>query len=164
MIAQEVDGASSKLGEIWYLEADTPLGPWVYARKILTHDRYSFYEVIHHPALDGDGGRMVYFSGTYSDFLAGPRNITPRYDYNLIMYRLDLADSRLHLPVPVYRLRSSHGPARMVFKDRLEQEGAWDQVDSVPCFVRSGPPTCDASSLPNPSRVLFLEPNARPVR
>ena len=32
MIAVEIMG-SSFLGEVWYAEADTPLGPWVYARR-----------------------------------------------------------------------------------------------------------------------------------
>jgi hypothetical protein len=50
---------------------------------------------VHHPALDQEGGRIIYFSGTYSEFLAGARNVTPRYDYNVIVYRLDLSDSRL---------------------------------------------------------------------
>ena len=107
MIAQQTDGKTSKLDEIWYLEADTPLGPWAFARKIVAHDRYSFYEVVQHPQFDQQGGRLIYFSGTYSDFLAHPPNITPRYDYNLIMYRLDLADSGLHLPVAVYRVSTS---------------------------------------------------------
>ena len=97
MLAQEVDGIASKLGEIWYLEAVLPLGPWTRARQVITHDRYAFYEVVHHPALDQEGGRYIYFSGTYSDFLSNPKNVTPRYDYNLIMYRLDLADPRLHV-------------------------------------------------------------------
>jgi len=77
MLAQEVDGIASKLGEIWYLEAASPLGPWNRARQVLTHDRYAFYEVVHHPALDQDGGRYIYFSGTYSDFLSNPKNVRP---------------------------------------------------------------------------------------
>ncbi len=43
MIAVEAWGTTSRLGEIWYAEADTPLGPWVYARKVVSHDRYSCY-------------------------------------------------------------------------------------------------------------------------
>jgi len=38
-------GESSYLGEVWYAEADTPVGPWAYARKIVTHNKYSFYNV-----------------------------------------------------------------------------------------------------------------------
>ena len=36
-------GDSSYLGEIWYAEAESPAGPWRNAVKIVTHDRYSFY-------------------------------------------------------------------------------------------------------------------------
>lgn len=92
-------GGTSPLGEVWYAEADTPLGPWVYARKVVTHDKYSLYNPLHHPEFDQDGGRVIYFEGTYSDFFSGSPERTPLYDYNQIMYRLDLADERLNLPV-----------------------------------------------------------------
>ena len=54
MIAVEQFG-SSFLGEVWFAEADTPQGPWVYARKIVTHDDYSFYNPKQHPMFDQDG-------------------------------------------------------------------------------------------------------------
>jgi hypothetical protein len=103
---------SSVLGEIWYAEADTPVGPWVYARKIITHDRYSFYNPVQHPFFAEDGGRRVYFEGTYTATFSGNEDKTPRYDYNQIMYRLDLADPRLSLPVPVYGTRDADGRER----------------------------------------------------
>src|SRR5205823_122981 len=31
---------TSLLGEVWYAEADAPVGPWVYGRKVVTHDKY----------------------------------------------------------------------------------------------------------------------------
>src|SRR5262249_21700471 len=43
MIAVESFGSTSFLGEVWFAEADTPLGPWVFARKIVSHEKYSFY-------------------------------------------------------------------------------------------------------------------------
>jgi len=98
MIVEET-GGSSPLGEIWFAEADTPVGPWVYARKIVTHDAYSFYNPAHHPEFDQCGGRIIYFEGTYSDFFSGSGEKTPFYDYNQIMYLLDLSDERLVLPV-----------------------------------------------------------------
>jgi len=101
MIALEGWG-TSMLGEIWYFEADTPVGPWVYGRKVVTHDSYSFYNPKHHPEFDQEGGRIIYFEGTYSEFVSGAPVPTPWYDYNQIMYRLDLGDPRLLLPVPVY--------------------------------------------------------------
>ena len=38
---------------------------------------------------------MIYFEGTYSHDFSGNKDATTRYDYNQIMYRLDLADPRL---------------------------------------------------------------------
>src|SRR5262249_11883462 len=52
MIAVESFGSSSFLGEVWFAEADAPLGPWVYARKIVTHQKYSFYNPKQHPMFD----------------------------------------------------------------------------------------------------------------
>ena len=93
-------GGTSQLGEIWYAEADSLTGPWSYAKKIITHDDYSFYNPVHHPFFDQEGGRRIYLEGTYSMTFSGNTNPTPRYDYNQIMYRLDLADPRLKLAVP----------------------------------------------------------------
>src|SRR5262249_48634106 len=54
MIAVE-SGGTSLLGEVWYAEADTPVGPWAYAVKVVTHDRYSFYNPKQHPFFDKEG-------------------------------------------------------------------------------------------------------------
>ena len=94
MIGVEQEG-SSYLGEIWYAEATQPQGPWLEARKIVTHSEYSFYNPKQHPMLDQQAGRIIYFEGTYTHTFSGNSEPTPRYDYNQIMYRLDLADPRL---------------------------------------------------------------------
>ncbi len=91
-------GGSSLLGEVWYAEADTPIGPWVHAVKVATHPRYDFYNPKHHPMFDKHGGRVIFFEGTYSNTFAGNPETTPRYDYNQLMYKLDLADTRLAVP------------------------------------------------------------------
>lgn len=101
MIALETYG-SSFLGEIWYAEADTMLGPWRYARKVVTHDNYSFYNPKQHPYFAKDNGRHIYFEGTYTHTFTNNKDQTPRYDYNQIMYKLDLHDPRLYLPCAVY--------------------------------------------------------------
>ena len=111
MIMSEVFG-TTLLGEVWYLEADTPLGPWVYARKIVTHDKYTFYNPRHHPFLDKENGRLIFFEGTYTNFFTGNPDFTPRYDYNQIMYKLDLSSPRLALPVPVYMASKDGIPDR----------------------------------------------------
>jgi hypothetical protein len=92
---------TSLLGEIWYAEADSPVGPWVYATKIVTHDKYSFYNPKQHPLFSRDG-KHLYFEGTYTHTFSGNEHRTPRYDYNQLLYRLDLDDPRLVLPVAVY--------------------------------------------------------------
>ena len=97
MIAVQNYGTSF-LGEVWYAEALTPLGPWTSGVKIVTHDKYSFYNPKQHPYFDEQEGRVIYFEGTYSHTFSGNEHPTPRYDYTQIMYRLDLADERLRLP------------------------------------------------------------------
>jgi hypothetical protein len=93
---------SSMLGEIWFAEAARPEGPWFYARKIVTHNDYSFYNPKQHPYFAKDGGRTLFFEATYTSTFSGNKHPTPLYDYNQVMYRLQLDDPRLNLPVPVY--------------------------------------------------------------
>lgn len=94
-IAVQTFGKPSFLGEVWYAEAESPEGPWGPAVRVLTHDRYSFYNPVQHAFLDEDGGRTIYFEGTYATTFSREGPGTPRYDYNGIMYRLDLSDPRL---------------------------------------------------------------------
>lgn len=94
-------GGTSLLGEVWYAEADAPLGPWSYAAKVVTHEKYSFYNPRHHPAFDKDGGRVIFFEGTYTNSFSGNPDVTPRYEYNQVMYKLDLGDRRLALPASI---------------------------------------------------------------
>ncbi len=98
LIVLEAGGTSSYLGEVWYAEAGRPEGPWSYARKVVTHDKYSFYNPRLHPYFAKDDGRVLYFEGTYTQTFSGNPDQTPRYDYNQVMYRLDLSDARLNMP------------------------------------------------------------------
>ena len=100
MICQELHGSPSLAGEIWYAEADAPEGPWRWARKIVSHRDYTFYNPCQHAFFDSDGGRLIYFEGTYTAEFSGARDRTPRYNYNQVLYRLDLSDPRLKLPEP----------------------------------------------------------------
>lgn len=94
LIGLEIYGASM-LGEVWFARAAAPTGPWRKAVKVVTHDKYSFYNPTQHPFFDQEGGRLIYFEGTYANTFSGNTYATPRYDYNQVMYRLDLADPRL---------------------------------------------------------------------
>ena len=95
MIFGQSGGSSSYLGEIFMAAADAPEGPWVHARKIVTHDNYAFYNVAQRDFFDEDGGRLIYFEGTYTNTFSGTEVETPFFNYNQIMYRVDLADPRL---------------------------------------------------------------------
>ena len=102
MIASQAHGATM-LGEVWYSESDRPEGPWVHARKVITHankpgDAHDFYNPVHHPFFDRQGGRVIYLEGSYANTFSGNPHPTPYYEYNQIMYRLDLSDPRLKLP------------------------------------------------------------------
>jgi hypothetical protein len=95
MIGVQSFGASF-LGEVWFSEAPAPEGPWENAVKVATHDRgstgdYSFYNPTSHPFFDQQSGRFIYFEGSYADTFSGNSNPTPLYDYNQVMYRLDLS-------------------------------------------------------------------------
>ncbi len=88
-------GSPSSWGEIWYAEAPGPQGPWGTAVKVLTHRNYTFYNPLIHAELsDADGPAMV-FEGTYTAEFANRPHPTPRYNYNQILYRLDLDDPKL---------------------------------------------------------------------
>jgi hypothetical protein len=105
MIASETLGATM-LGEVWYSESDRPEGPWQYARKIITHankkdDAHDFYNPTQHPFLDQEGGRVIYLEGSYVNSFSGNPHPTPYYEYNQIMYRLDLSDPRINGGQPV---------------------------------------------------------------
>ncbi len=95
MIATQNLGEQSMLGVVWYSEAPAPEGPWKKAVKIASHPKYTFYNPRHHPFFDQKDGRFIYFEGTYAETFSGNPVPTPHYDYNQVMYRLDLDDERL---------------------------------------------------------------------
>jgi hypothetical protein len=107
LLAGQVYGKPSMLGEVWYAEADHPTGPFTRAVRVLSHDRQSFYNICHHTFLDRDGGRLIHFEGTYTHEFSGNPERTPRYDYNQILYRLDLNAPALR---PAQRKPGSAGP------------------------------------------------------
>jgi hypothetical protein len=101
------------IGETWYLEGDTPLGPWVFARKIVTHKwedhDAAFYIAGQIPYFDKEDGRVIYFKGSLSAQFGSAKNPAQRHNYNMFMYKLELDDPRLILPVPVYEVKAKDG-------------------------------------------------------
>ncbi len=167
----QVGGESSYLGEVWYAEADTPVGPWAYARKVVTHKKYSFYNPKQHPYFDQDGGRTIYFEGTYSwTFSGSEERATPRYDYNQIMYRLNLDDPRLVLPAPVYQVRDGQGGTDYLMGHAVAQADKWTSVESVAFYAIEPGRAADgliavyADKLPGRGTRLMTEPPAAGIK
>ncbi|MPY86542.1 MAG: hypothetical protein GEU99_01315 [Luteitalea sp.] len=88
-------GKPNAFGELWYAEADAPTGPWGPAVKILSHENYTFYNPRLHPEFTPDDSPILIFEGTYTSLFADKPEPTPRYDYNQVLYRLDLDDPAL---------------------------------------------------------------------
>jgi hypothetical protein len=89
------DGKPSMLGEMWYTEADQPTGPWGPAVKVISHDNYTFYNPRLHLEFTPAGGSALYFEGSYNTIFTDNKAPTPRYEYNQILYKLDLDDPAL---------------------------------------------------------------------
>jgi hypothetical protein len=88
-------GKPAVFGELWYAEADSPIGPWGQAVKVLSHDNYTFYNPRLHPEFTPTNSPILLFEGTYTIQFADKPHPTPRYDYNQLIYRLDLDDPAL---------------------------------------------------------------------
>ena len=91
-VFMESFGAPSVFGELWYAEAKVPTGPWGKAVKVLSHENYTFYNPRLHPEFTATNSPILIFEGTYTTEFANKPNPTPRYNYNQILYRLDLDD------------------------------------------------------------------------
>lgn len=94
-VFMEAFGKPSAFGEVWYAEADAPTGPWGKAVKIISHENYTFYNPRIHPEMTPPESPILLFEGTHSKEFADRPPPTPRYDYNQILYRLDLDDPAL---------------------------------------------------------------------
>ncbi|MCA9241506.1 MAG: hypothetical protein KDA37_14955 [Planctomycetales bacterium] len=83
-------GESSYLGELWYAEADAPTGPWRDAVKVVTHNKYTFYNPALHPEMTPNGSPMLLFEATFTHTFSGAHTPVARHDYNQVLYRIDL--------------------------------------------------------------------------
>ena len=94
-VFMESFGKPSAFGELWYAEAAAPTGPWGKTVKVLSHDNYTFYNPRLHPEFTATNSPVLIFEGTYTSEFADRPVPTPRYNYNQILYRLDLDDPAL---------------------------------------------------------------------
>lgn len=94
-VFMESFGKPSIHGEVWYAEALRPTGPWGPAVKVLSHVNYTFYNPRLHAEFTPAGSPVLLFEGTHSKDFADRPAPTPRYDYNQVLYRLDLDDPAL---------------------------------------------------------------------
>ncbi len=134
--------------DIWYGEADTPVGPWVYVTKVASHDHF-LYNPVHHPFLDRQGGRHIYFQGTFTKFFSQEPSI-PRYEYNQLMYKLDLDRAELIMPVPIYQLHGTADTSRYLTRT-LPDHG--DEIAQIPFFA------LDRAGDQNYSLPIFSSPD-----
>jgi hypothetical protein len=97
-------GGASHVGEVWFTVANAPEGPWRPAQKVATHAKpgrnYDFYNPVQHASVMRQNGRYVYFEGTFVNTFSGTPTPVPYYNYNQLLYRLDVDDPRLGLPEP----------------------------------------------------------------
>lgn len=114
--------------DIWYSEADTSVGPWVYARKAAEHQSF-FYNPVHHPFLDQKGGAELFFEGTFTKFFS-KEEVVPRYDYNQMFYKLSLENEQTFLPSPVYRLGKTYR-----LRETLPESVDVSHIDEISFFA-----------------------------
>lgn len=94
-IFQQKFGKPSIFGEVWYCEGKTPEGPWGPAVKVATHENYTFYNVQIDWQLTDPAEPIILFEGTYTTTFTDNKIKTPRYEYNQMLYRLDLNEPSL---------------------------------------------------------------------
>jgi len=63
--------------------------------KVLSHKNYTFYNPRIHSEFTPPDSPILLFEGTYTQAFADRPDPTPRYDYNQILYRVDLDDPKL---------------------------------------------------------------------
>jgi hypothetical protein len=63
MIFVEIFGSPGYLGELWYTESLSPIGPFDFATKIATNGNVNFYNPVHHKFFDKENGKIIYFEG-----------------------------------------------------------------------------------------------------
>ena len=94
-IFTQAGGEGSFLGDLWYAEARGPRGPWGPAVRVLRHENYTFYNPRIHAMWADAASPALIFEGTFTREFADRPPAVPRFDYNQVMYRLDLDEPAL---------------------------------------------------------------------
>ncbi|GAB4275085.1 MAG: hypothetical protein Kow0029_15940 [Candidatus Rifleibacteriota bacterium] len=124
-----------KPGDIIYAEADTPTGPWGFARKVSEFKRYNLYNPAQHPWFAQENDRFIYYEGTYTNFFSDSPGKNPEADYNQVMFKLDLAQEDLIMPIPVYVVRFSENVSVLLTGKDLYAKNLWDKVQEIAFFA-----------------------------
>ncbi len=121
------NGGTGSMGDIYAAVGDTPLGPWGYAQRVASFSWMSFYNPCEDWFFNQHHGRKVFFEATYSSMFSPSHTPTPRYNYNQLMYSLNLANPRLLLPAPIYGTGPANSAAELKPANRLghSRPGRW---------------------------------------
>ncbi len=73
----------------------SPRGPGERRSRSSVIQNYTFYNPRIHPEFTPADSPILIFEGTYTATFSDNKQPTPRYDYNQVLYRLDLDDPGL---------------------------------------------------------------------
>ena len=122
------------LGEVWYTEADTPVGPWVYgACESLrtTTTAFTIRDIIRF--LTRRGG-VHFFEGSFATIYSKAVDKTPRYDYDQLMSGSSMGDPQNGDSIRHVRDLDRQ---RSAFRDRPGAGSRSFLASSVLCIRRS---------------------------
>ncbi|MGM0599912.1 MAG: hypothetical protein ACQETH_08875 [Candidatus Rifleibacteriota bacterium] len=125
----------AKPGQIIFSTADTPSGPWGFAKTVTEFNDYNLYNPVIHPWFKIDQGRSILFEGTYTWFFSGSEEKTPWADYNQVMFKLDLTQPQLKMPRPVYLITNQNNDKELACSEELYQKDIWNKVEDIAFFA-----------------------------
>ena len=114
-------------GDVWYAESKSVLGPYDTAVRVITHagadganghalpDKW-FYNVVQYPFFAE--GSSIFLSATLDVGDNEEWTMAPRYDYNNIMYRLDLDSVASYFDGTIKKKGGRAASARKVVRDK----------------------------------------------
>jgi len=58
---------------------------------VASHDQMSFYNPVLHPEFFRADSPVIHLEGTYTTSFSGNQQPTPRWEYNQVLYQVDLS-------------------------------------------------------------------------